>query len=161
MFEMHIVGHVKTTTQCYREASNLYLEGSYSEEKVKKWMSKLETVYNRGFWDGYYLGQPLGEWSGISGSKSTKKKIYVSQTSRYYPKLGVAEFDLVTGTLKKGDTILITGKITGVFETTVDEIHLNRKLVKKVKKGDHFTLKLDESVRVGDRLYKVIDTEYA
>jgi putative protease len=153
--------YVKTTTQCYREASNLYLEGSYSEEKVKKWMSKLEAVYNRGFWDGYYLGQPLGEWSGISGSKSTKKKIYVSQTSRYYPKLGVAEFDLVTGTLKKGDTILITGKITGVFETTVDEIHLNRKLVKKVKKGDHFTLKLDESVRVGDRLYKVIDTEYA
>ena len=152
--------YVKTTTQCYREASNLYLEGSYSEEKVKKWMSKLETVYNRGFWDGYYLGQPLGEWSGISGSKSTKKKIYVSQTSRYYPKLGVAEFDLVTGTLKKGDSILITGKITGVFETIVDEIHLDRELVTEVKKGDHFTLRLDESVRVGDRLYKVVDTEY-
>ncbi len=152
--------YVKTTTQCYREASNLYLEGSYSEEKVKKWMSKLETVYNRGFWDGYYLGQPLGEWSRISGSKSTKKKIYVSQTSRYYPKLGVAEFDLVTGTLKKGDSILITGKITGVFETIVDEIHLDRELVTEVKKGDHFTLRLDESVRAGDRLYKVVDTEY-
>ncbi len=153
--------YVKTTTKCYREAANAYLGEVYNQEKVKDWMSRLETVYNRGFWDGYYLGQKLGEFSGVSGSKSTKKKIFVSKTSRYYPKLSVAEFDLVTGTLKKGDAILITGKITGVFETTVDEIHLDRALVTEVKKGDHFSLKLNEPVRVGDRLYKVVGTEYA
>jgi len=153
--------YVKTTTRCYREAADAYLNNTYNGELVKGWMSRLETVYNRGFWDGYYLGQKLGEFSGVSGSKSTKKKIFVSKTSRYYPKLGVAEFDLVTGTLKKGDTILITGKVTGVFETIIDEIHLDRELVAEVKKGDHFSLKLSESVRVGDRLYKVVDTEYA
>jgi U32 family peptidase len=153
--------YVKTTTKCYREAANAYLNGTYNQELVKGWMSRLETVYNRGFWDGYYLGQKLGEFSGVSGSKSTKKKIFVSKTSRYYPKLGVAEFDLVTGTLKKGDTILVTGKITGVVESVVEEIHLDRGLVAEVKKGDHFTLKLNEPVRVGDRLYKVVDTEYS
>ncbi len=153
--------YVKTTTKCYREAANTYLNGTYNQELVKGWMSRLETVYNRGFWDGYYLGQKLGEFSGVSGSKSTKKKIFLSKTSRYYPKLGVAEFDLVTGTLKKGDTILVTGKITGVVESVVEEIHLDRELVDEVKKGDHFTLKLNEPVRVGDRLYKIVDTEYS
>jgi len=153
--------YVKTTTKCYREAANTYLNGTYNQELVKGWMSRLEAVYNRGFWDGYYLGQKLGEFSGVSGSKSTKKKIFLSKTSRYYPKLGVAEFDLVTGTLKKGDTILVTGKITGVVESVVEEIHLDRELVDEVKKGDHFTLKLNEPVRVGDRLYKIVDTEYS
>ncbi len=153
--------YVRTTTECYREAANAYIEGNYNQEKVKGWMSRLETVYNRGFWDGYYLGQKLGEWAGVSGSKSTKKKVFIAKTNRYYPKLGVAEFDLVTGKLSKGDTILLTGKITGVYETIVDEIHLDRTLVTEVNKGDHFSLKLGEPVRAGDRLYKVIDSEFA
>ena len=153
--------YVKVVTQCYSEAANACLGGTYNQKEVNGWISRLETVYNRGFWDGYYLGRKLGEFSGVGGSRSTKKKIFISKTSRYYPKLGVAEFDLVTGNLQKGDTILITGKVTGVLETTVDEIHLNRSLVTEVQKGDHFSLRLDEPVRVGDKLYKVVDTEYA
>ena len=150
---------VKTTTQCYREAADSYLKGTYTKEKIEKWMTKLKTVYNRGFWDGYYLGQKLGEWSKTHGSKATKKKMYLGKAKKYFTNLRVAEFDLESFSLNKGDNILITGKTTGVIETIVGEIRLNDKLVKDVKKGDNFSMKLDNTVRPRDKLYKVINSE--
>ena len=115
--------YVKTTTQCYREAADSYLNGTYNPKKVNGWMTKLKTVYNRGFWDGYYLGQKLGEWSNIHGSKATKKKIYLGKAKKYFTNLQVAEFDLETTHLKEGEDIIITGKTTGVIEAIAGEIH--------------------------------------
>ena len=151
--------YVKTTTQCYREAADSYLNGTYTKEKIEKWMTKLKTVYNRGFWDGYYLGQKLGEWSKTHGSKATKKKMYLGKAKKYFTNLQVAEFDLESFSLNKGDNILITGNTTGVIETIAGEMRLNDKSVKDVKKGDNFSMKLDNTVRPRDKLYKVINSE--
>ena len=151
--------YVKTTTECYRDAADSYLNGTYTKEKIEKWMTKLKTVYNRGFWDGYYLGQKLGEWSKTHGSKATKKKMYLGKAKKYFTNLRVAEFDLESFSLNKGDNILITGKTTGVIETIVGEMRLNDKLVQDVKKGDNFSMKLDYTVRPKDKLYKVINIE--
>ena len=149
--------YVKTTTQCYREAADAYLEGTYNKEKIKGWMSRLTTVYNRGFWDGYYLGQKIGEWTGAHGSKATKKKIYLGKAKKYFTKIQVAEFDLEAQHLREGDNILIAGKTTGIIETIVAEIRINDKQVKGVKKGDNFSIKLNHKVRPSDKLYKVIN----
>ena len=149
--------YVKTTTQCYREAADAYLEGTYNKEKVKGWMSRLTTVYNRGFWDGYYLGQKIGEWTGAHGSKATKKKIYLGKAKKYFTKIQVAEFDLEAQHLKEGDNILIAGKTTGIIEMIVAEIRINDKQVQGVKKGDNFSIKLNHKVRPSDKLYKVIN----
>ena len=151
--------YVKTTTECYRDAADSYLNGTYTKEKIEKWMTKLKTVYNRGFWDGYYLGQKLGEWSKTHGSKATKKKMYLGKAKKYFTNLQVAEFDLESFSLNKGDNILITGKTTGVIETIVGEMRMNDKLVKDVKKGDNFSMKLDYTVRPKDKLYKVVNSE--
>ena len=151
--------YVKTTTQCYREAADSYLNGSYTKDKIEGWITKLKTVYNRGFWDGYYLGQKLGEWTKTHGSKATKKKIYLGKAKKYFTNLQVAEFNIESFNLKKGDNILITGKTTGVIETIVDEMRNNDKLVTDVKKGDNFSMKLDYFIRPNDRLYKVVNAE--
>jgi putative protease len=150
--------YVKTTTQCYREAADAYLVGTYSKEKVEEWMSRLKTVYNRGFWDGYYLGQKMGEWTGMHGSKSTKKKIYLGIAKKYFTKIQIAEFDLEAQQLKEGDNILIIGRTTGIIETVVGEMRINDKQVKGVKKGDNFSMKLDSTVRPSDKLYKVVNS---
>ena len=151
--------YVKTTTQCYREAADSYLNGSYTIDKIEGWITKLKTVYNRGFWDGYYLGQKLGEWTKTHGSKATKKKIYLGKAKKYFTNLQVAEFNIESFNLKKGDNILITGTTTGVIETIVDEMRNNDKLVTDVKKGDNFSMKLDYFIRPNDRLYKVVNAE--
>ncbi len=151
--------YVKTTTQCYREAADSYLNGSYTKDKIEGWITKLKTVYNRGFWDGYYLGQKLGEWTKTHGSKATKKKIYLGKAKKYFTNLQVAEFNIESFNLKKGDNILITGKTTGVIETIVDEMRNNDKLVTDVKKGDNFSMKLDYFIRPNDRLYKVVNAK--
>jgi putative protease len=151
--------YVKTTTQCYREAVDALLDGTYNKEKVKRWMNKLETVYNRGFWDGYYLGQKLGEWSEIHGSKAIKKKVYLGKAKKYFTKIHVAEFNLETQQLKEGDNIFITGRTTGIIETIAGEMRLNDKQVKSVKKGDNFSMKLDCIVRPSDKLYKVVNSK--
>ncbi len=148
--------YVKTTTQCYREAADAYLVGTYSKKKVEGWMNRLKAVYNRGFWDGYYLGQKMGEWTGIHGSKSTKKKIYLGKAKKYFKKIQIAEFDLEAQQLKEGDNILIIGRTTGIIETVVGEMRINDKQVKDVKKGDNFSMKLDSTVRPNDKLYKVV-----
>jgi len=151
--------YVKTTTQCYREAADSYLNGTYTKEKIEEWITKLKTVYNRGFWDGYYLGQKLGEWSKTHGSKATRKKIYLGKAKKYFTNLQVAEFNIESFNLKKGDDILITGKTTGVIETIVGEMRNNDKIVMDVKKGDNFSMKLDYFIRPNDKLYKVINVE--
>ena len=148
--------YVKTTTQCYREAADAYLVGTYSKKKVEGWMNRLKAVYNRGFWDGYYLGQKMGEWTGIHGSKSTKKKIYLGKAKKYFKKIQIAEFDLEAQQLIEGDNILIIGRTTGIIETVVGEMRINDKQVKGVKKGDNFSMKLDSTVRPNDKLYKVV-----
>mgnify|MGYP006288792241 FL=1 len=117
--------YVKTVSRCYREAIDAWYEGAYTEDKIQLWQEQLKTVFNRGFWDGYYLGQRLGEWSHRYGSRATKRRIYLGKGMNYFPKIGVAEFLMETGTLKTGDHVLITGPTTGVIETTVNELRVN------------------------------------
>jgi U32 family peptidase len=148
--------YVKTVTQCYREATDAVLDGNYNLEKIEKWKEKLETVYNRGFWNGYYLGQKFGEWTDTPGSKAKTKKIYVGKGSNYFKKIGVAEFLIETGSLKKGDNVLVTGPATGVLETTILELHAANGPAEKVGKGEKCSFKLDQPIRENDKLYKLV-----
>jgi putative protease len=149
--------YVKTVTQCYREAADAFLDGTYSKEKIAEWDKKLATVYNRGFWDGYYLGQELGEWSDVHGSKATTRKKYLGKGVHYYPKAGIAEFKLETHSLKVGDKILITGPTTGVIETTIKELMVEEVKYDEIKKGVNFTTPLGSIIRSSDKLYVVED----
>lgn len=151
--------YVKTVTECYREAADAYLEGSYNKEKIELWNKKLATVYNRGFWDGYYLGQELGEWSEGHGSQATTRKKFLGQGIKYFPKINIAEFRIETHSLSVGDKILITGPTTGVIETTVKELRVDNQSVEKVEKGVNFSIPIDEIVRPSDKLYKVVEAE--
>ncbi|BDD08667.1 collagenase [Fulvitalea axinellae] len=153
--------YVKTVTECYREAIDSYFDGTYSAEKAQAWMDRMSEVYNRGFWGGYYLGKKLGEWTDTPGSKATKKKVYLGRGSHYYPKIGVAEFKLESHKLKLGDKVLITGPTTGVLETEVEELRLDRKPVEEVSKGDVFSMPIGEVVRESDKLYKLVDANEA
>lgn len=148
--------YVYTTVKCYREAVDSILEGTYTKEKIENWKTRLSTVYNRGFWDGYYLGRKMGEWSDVYGSKATTKKIYVAKGVKYFSKIKVGEFLLEAHALKKGDKIIITGPTTGVIETTVNEIRVDDGIVDEVSQGINFSIKIDETIRPSDRLYKVV-----
>lgn len=150
--------YVKATVSCYKEAVRSVFDGTYSPEKIALWMKRLETVFNRGFWDGYYLGQKLGEWSEVYGSKATRRKVYLGKGMNYFDKLGVAEFVLETKTLGVGEEILITGPTTGVLEFVVEEIRVEDKSVKIVEKGTPFSIKTDIKIRRSDKLYKWIET---
>ena len=118
---------------------------------------RLGTVFNRGFWDGYYLGQKMGEWSKGYGSSATRRKIYIGKGMNYFSKLGVAEFLVEAGQLESGDSILITGPTTGVVEWTIDEMQVNYKKVSRAEKGDHFSIAIPDTIRRSDKLYKVVD----
>ncbi len=147
--------YVKTVIECYREAIDAYFEGDYTPEKVKGWMSRLEKVYNKGFWSGYYLGQKMGEWSDQHGSHATIRKIFLGRGMKYYSKQGVGEFKIDSHSLKKGDQILITGPTTGVIEMEVEEIRVDYNAVDEAKKGDEVSFKV-EKIRPSDKLYKVV-----
>ncbi len=149
--------YVKTVTECYNEAIHSCMEGSFTAEKIKNWETRLASVFNRGFWDGYYLGQELGEWSRGYGSSATKRKILVGKGMNYFSKLGVAEFLLEAGQLETGDDILITGPTTGVLEWKIDEMQVNHRRVERVEKGDHFSIAIPEVIRRSDKLYKIVD----
>lgn len=151
--------YVATTIKCYREAIDAYQEGSYTKEKVKEWMSRLETVYNRGFWGGYFLGQELGEWTDSSGSKATVKKVFLGKGLHYYTKAKIGEFKIEAQNLKVGDKILITGPTTGALETEVKELRIENEIVTEVKRGVDFTMPIDFTVRPSDKLYKVVPAE--
>jgi len=147
--------YVATVIKTYREAIDSYYLETYSKEKVSLWMDALNTVYNRGFWSGYYLGQKMGEWSNHNGSEATQKKIYIGKGTHYFPEAGVAEFKIEAYDVKKGDKILITGPSTGVEEIVIEDMFVNDLPFEKAKKGDNITLKLPFRVRMSDKLYKI------
>jgi len=148
--------YVAKVIKTYREAIDAYSDGSYSQDKVKIWMTDLEKVYNRGFWSGYYLGQKLGEWSDVDGSKATQKKVYIGKGMHYFPKTKIAEFKIEAYDLSLGDTILITGPTTGVEELKLTEMMVNDERLEKAQKGDSCTIPLDFRVRLSDKLYKIV-----
>jgi len=150
--------YVKTVTTCYNEAIQAYLDGSFSREKIDDWDARLASVFNRGFWDGYYLGQRLGEWSEVYGSKATQKKVYVGKITNYYDRIGVAEVAMETGTIQVGDDILIMGPTTGVIETTVKELRVDEVNVDLARKGVRVSLPVGEVVRRSDKVYKLVST---
>ncbi|MDO5509612.1 MAG: peptidase U32 family protein [Weeksellaceae bacterium] len=151
--------YVATTTRCYREAIDALAEGTFTEDKVKHWMSELEKVYNRGFWSGYYLGQKLGEWSDHPGSNATQKKVYVGKGRHFYPKTQIAEFVVEAYDLSVGDTILIQGPTTGSQEMQINEFMVDDLQSEKATKGDVITFPVDFRVRPSDKLYKVVAAE--
>ena len=147
--------YVRIVAECYKEAVRAYCDGTFSEAKIAVWNERLRSVFNRGFWDGYYLGQRLGEWSSKYGSGATKKKVYVAKGIKYFDKLGVAEFEMESGVLQVGDEILITGPTTGALMQTIDEIRVALKPVQKTVKGERFSIRTDTKIRPSDRLYKM------
>ncbi len=147
--------YVDTAVRCYREAADALNDGSFNQEKVEKWTEQLATVYNRGFWEGYYLGRKMGEWNDSYGSKATERKIYLGKGIKYFKKIAVGEFQLESHSLKKGDQILVTGPTTGVVKTTVQELRVDDKLVEEVKRNDNFSLPIDHIIRPSDKLYKI------
>jgi U32 family peptidase len=148
--------YVKTVTACYNEAIHAYLENDFTKSKIEAWNKHLSSVFNRGFWDGYYLGQRLGEWSEVYGSEATTTKKYIGKGTNYFDKIGVAEFLIEAGDLALGDEILIIGPTTGVVELKVEEIRVDLKNVKKTTKGERCSIPVDQIIRRSDKLYKVI-----
>ncbi len=153
--------YVKAVVSCYREAIESCLDGTFSDAKVAEWDIRLAKVFNRGFWNGYYLGQRLGEWSNNYGSEATHKKIYVGKCTNFFNKPGVAEFLLEAQYLSVGDEILIIGETTGAYEDTVKEIRVKLNPVEKVEKGTYFSMKTNELIRRNDKLFKIVSTKYA
>ncbi|HBL72872.1 MAG TPA: collagenase-like protease, partial [Bacteroidales bacterium] len=148
--------YVRIVTSCYREAVEAYCNDAFGEEKINDWNERLATVFNRGFWDGYYLGQRLGEWTHAYGSSATTRKVLIGKGVKYFSKLGVAEFSLESNSLSPGDTILITGPTTGALETVATEIHVNGQPVDKAVKGQAISIPLGEKIRPSDKLYKIL-----
>ena len=151
--------YVMQVASCYREAINAVLDGTYSKEKVDEWNKRLSTVFNRGFWDGYYLGQRLGEWNNRYGSMATEKKAYVGRGVKYFSKLGVAEFKLEAGEIRKGDKLLVTGPTTGALYFTAEEIRYDLDPVEVGEKGRNVSLPVPEKVRPSDKLYRICPVE--
>lgn len=149
--------YVATVIKTYRDAIDSFYEGTFSKEKVSVWMEALTTVYNRGFWSGYYLGQELGEWSDVSGSMATQKKVYVGKGTHYFPKAEVGQFKIEAYDIKIGDKILVTGPSTGAQEMIIEEMFVNDVTADKATKGDDCTLKLPFRIRMSDKLYKIVE----
>lgn len=145
--------YVYETVRCYSEALEAICAGTFGVEKINDWDERLKKVFNRGFWNGYYLGQRLGEWSGKYGSSATRVKQYVARSIRYFSKLGVGEFRMESGELHPGDEVIITGPTTGALIFKVEELRLDLSPVDKVKKGDLFSMPVPSKIRPSDRLY--------
>jgi putative protease len=153
--------YVAKVIKCYRDAIDSLANGTYDKEKVISWMLELEKVYNRGFWNGYYLGQKLGEWSKEPGSHATQKKVYLGKGVHYFQKAQIGEFKIDAYDVAVGDTILITGPTTGAQEMELKEMYVNDAPAQKATKGDEVTMKLDFKIRSSDKLYKIVKTEFA
>ena len=148
--------YVKTVTACYNEAIHAYVEGTFTPEKIERWDTRLATVFNRGFWDGYYLGQKLGEWTHTYGSEATYKKTYIGKGTNYFDRIGVAEILVETGSLEVGDHILIMGPTTGVIELTVNELRVNESSCAKAEKGERCSFPVSEVIRRSDKVFKLV-----
>jgi len=148
--------YVNTVVSCYHEALTACLDRTFNEDKIKDWDQRLARVFNRGFWDGYYLGQRLGEWSHRYGSSATTRKVRIGRGINYFSKPAVAEFQLESGELSLGDEILITGPTTGVIESKVEEIRLEDRPVEKAVKGQRISIPLASKIRPSDTLYKIV-----
>ena len=149
--------YVDTVVQCYREAIQSVIDGTFTDEKKDHWDERLSHVFNRGFWDGYYQGQMLGEWNNQPGSLATQKKVYVGRGVKYFNKLHVAEFKIEAATLSVGDKILITGPTTGAVEAEVKEIRFDLKPMKTAIQGQHVSIPLEIKIRNSDKLYKMVN----
>lgn len=150
--------YVHAVVRAYREAIDSYFSGTYTQEKIKKWISELESVYNRGFWHGgYYLGKKLGEWSGDYGSQATREKILIGKVKNYYMNPKIVHLVLDCGPLNQGDKILIAGPTTGVVESDAFSIYKNEHAVASASKGSEVTLPLPMKVRAGDKIYVLAD----
>lgn len=147
--------YVYTVVKCYKEAIQSVIDGTFTEEKKDQWDERLATVFNRGFWDGYYLGQKLGEWNKNYGSCATEKKVYVGKGVKYFSKLGVAEFAIEAADFKKGDKLLITGPTTGVIYMNADEIRYDLEPVEEARKGQRVSMPVPAKVRPSDKLFKL------
>ena len=154
--------YVYTVVDCYKEAIQSVLDGTFTEEKKDQWDKRLATVFNRGFWDGYYLGQKMGEWNKHYGSVATERKVYVGRGVKYFSRLGVAEFTCEASEFSVGDKMLITGPTTGVMYVTADEIHDDHGAVATAQKGTRVSIKVTGKIRPSDKLFKIVkdmDTE--
>ena len=151
--------YVKTVVESYRRAIDAICNGTFSQQIIDEQVNWLKTVFNRGFWDGYYLGRRLGEWSGVYGSKATKRKEYVGRCTNFFTKLNVAEITLESGSLHTGDQLLIMGETTGVYEHTISEMRVDLKPVDEAVKGQALSIAVTDIVRRGDRVYKLVDTQ--
>jgi len=151
--------YVKTVASVYREAVDAWFEGKYSQENIEKWNEKLNTVYNRGFWDGYYLGKKTGEWTEEYGNQASQRKMLIGAVTNYFSKIQVAEIKIEGHSLQVGDEILIIGPTTGVYEGIVKELRLELEPVEKVKKGDLFSMPVNEIVRRNDKVYKLVPAD--
>jgi len=150
--------YVQTVTQCYRQAVESINDGTFSAAKVAAWKTEMEKVYNRGFWEGYYLGRKLGEWTAQPGSAATEKKIYIGKGTKYYPKINVGEFIIESGSLKVGDTLLVTGPSCGMVKETIETLWVNGTKDNEAIKGDKVTFPFATKVTAKDKLYKIAAT---
>ncbi len=149
--------YVDIAVRCYDEALKAICDGTYNDEAIASWDSELEKIFNRGYWNGYYLGQRLGEWSAKYGSSATRTKVYAAKGIRFFSNIGVAEFAMENGELSVGDEIVITGPTTGAIIMKVEEIRVDLKPVEKAVKGDRFSIAVPAKVRPSDRLYRWVD----
>ena len=150
--------YVYEVVTCYKEAIQSVLDGNYTEEKKNKWDERLSTVFNRGFWDGYYQGQRLGEWTKNYGNKATEKKVLVGKVMKYFSKLGVAEIAVEASEIEKGEKMLITGTTTGILKFDASEIRYDLKPVERTEKGWRVSIPVPEKVRPNDKVYKLLKT---
>ncbi|MBE2188250.1 MAG: U32 family peptidase [Candidatus Kapabacteria bacterium] len=152
--------YVKTVTECYKEAVNAISDGIYTAERIAEWDVRLSRVFNRGFWDGYYLGQKLGEWSSKYGSQATTKKIYIGDVTNYFSKIEVAEFRIRTGELALGEQIMVVGPTSGVWESTVNELRDSQGNIEVASKGMVVSIPVGQRLRKADKLYKIVESDY-
>ena len=146
--------YVSLAVKCYSEAISSICDGTYTEDKIAGWDTELDKIFNRGFWNGYYLGQRLGEWSSKYGSSATRTKEYRAKGVRYFSNIGIAEFHMESGELCRGDEIVITGPTTGTVILTLDEIRVGLKPVEKTVKGESFSISVPSKIRPSDKLYQ-------
>lgn len=151
--------YVHTVVSCYREAIQSVIDGTFTEERKDEWDERLGRVFNRGFWDGYYQGQFLGEWTKNYGSAATEKKVYVGKAIKYFSNLEVGEFQIEAAEMSVGDKLLITGPTTGALFMTLEEVRYDLKTVQTVVKGQRVSFKVPEKIRPSDKLYKLVKNE--